>query len=96
MLSIHGGFSTARAQDPGRSDQATLGRIQVQIGPPRCKEDSQCRVLGLGASPCGGPEQFLAWSIEGTDADALQKLAARYAEERKKVHERAGMWELAD
>jgi hypothetical protein len=47
--------------------------------------------LGLGANPCGGPEQFLAWSTRATDGDALQKLAVRYAEERKKLHERAGM-----
>lgn len=90
-LLIQGAAPTARAQDPGRADEATLGRIQAQIGPARCQADSECRVLGLGASPCGGPEHFLAWSTLATDADALQKLAARYSEERKRVHERVGM-----
>ncbi len=65
--------------------------MQMLIGSARCTQNSDCRSTGIGASPCGGPEQYLAWSTVATDADALQKLTARYATQRRKLHEQTGM-----
>lgn len=83
--------STAWAQPRGRPDEETLVAMQALIGSARCTQNGQCRSTGIGANPCGGPEQYLAWSTIATDADALQKLAVRYAEQRRKVHEQTGM-----
>ena len=83
--------AAACAQPRGRPDEATLAGIQALIGSARCTQDSQCRSIGIGANPCGGPEQYLAWSILATDADALRTLVARYAEQRRKLHEQTGM-----
>jgi hypothetical protein len=83
--------TTACAQPPGRPDEQTLAAIHALIGSARCQDESQCRALGIGANPCGGPEQYVAWSSLATDADALQRLAARYADQRRRLHERTGM-----
>jgi len=83
--------ATACAQPAGRPDEQTLAAIHALIGSAGCQDQGQCRAIGIGANPCGGPEQYLAWSTFATDADALQRLAARYAEQRRKLHERTGM-----
>lgn len=83
--------ATACAQPAGRPDEQTLAAIDALIGSARCRDDGQCRIVGIGANPCGGPERYLAWSIVVTDADALRRLAARHAEQRQRLHEQTGM-----
>jgi hypothetical protein len=83
--------AAACAQPRVRPDEQTLASIHALVGSARCQHDSQCRSIGIGANPCGGPEQYLAWSTIATDADELQKLVARYAEQRRKLHEQTGM-----
>lgn len=61
------------------------------VGTASCRSDDQCRVLPLGSKPCGGPESYLAWSTEGTDARALESLAARYAQARRARNQRLGL-----
>ena len=61
------------------------------IGNAACSADSECRVIGVGALACGGPEGYRAWSITQTDARALQDTVARDAAARKEEIERAGM-----
>ncbi|MBL8324567.1 MAG: hypothetical protein JNJ89_06370 [Rubrivivax sp.] len=61
------------------------------IGPAACREDSQCRVLPLGAKPCGGPEGHVAWSTVGTDAARLRSLAERYRVARAARNQRLGL-----
>lgn len=61
------------------------------VGPAACRSDSQCRTLPLGSKPCGGPEGYLAWSSEGTDARALEAAAVRYRDGRRLRNERLGL-----
>ena len=83
--------AAAGAPAPLRPDEVSLAAIQALIGSARCTEDRECRSMGIGANPCGGPEQHLAWSTRVTDPDALQALAARHAGERRKLHEQTGL-----
>jgi hypothetical protein len=69
---------------------AALVRIEALIGEPRCSDDTHCRVAGLGHLPCGGPEQYRAWSAMATDGRALADLLARYADARRQLHEAVG------
>lgn len=86
-LSILLACAGAHAQRP---DESTLARIEQLVGTAPCEADDQCRVAGLGSRPCGGPERHVAWSLVHTDAQALAELTARYAEQRRALHEASG------
>lgn len=56
--------------------------LRALIANATCIRDNQCRSLAIGASACGGPERYLAWSTLHTDETALQTAAAAYAVDR--------------
>ena len=76
----------AGATAPKRSDE-----IAQMIGAAACADDSECRVIGIGARACGGPDSFAAWSVSKTDAVALQRLVERDADARRKELEARGI-----
>lgn len=88
MWALGGAPVTAWAADGG---DALLQAIERAIGVARCNDDAQCRVAPIGASPCGGPESFRAWSTRETDGRALERLIERYAVARRLEHERSGL-----
>lgn len=61
------------------------------IGDAACRDDSQCRVMPLGAKPCGGPEAYVAYSTARTDERQLEALASRYREARSARNQRLGL-----
>jgi hypothetical protein len=64
--------------------------IKSEIGEAKCSEDSQCKVLAIGANPCGGPESYQVYSEIDTDIDRLTSLAKRYKILRKTLHAKTG------
>jgi len=58
--------------------EASLGEISGRIGDAACTVDSQCRTIGIGSKPCGGPERYLAWSTVRTDDVALRSAVERH------------------
>jgi len=85
------GGPPAAAAPRGAAGEAQLQRVQALIGSARCTADAQCRVIGIGDRPCGGPESYLAWSTTQTDAQALEAAARAHADERRRWHEKAGL-----
>lgn len=90
-------FSAACAQAPGNepappgaAPSPSRTALANLVGEARCDSDAQCRTLPIGASPCGGPEAYLAWSTVRTDAAALSAEAERYAVARREAHQRSG------
>lgn len=69
---------------------ASLDGILALIGAARCEVDAQCRTLAIGHKACGGPEAYLAWSVSDTDAAALNRAAAAYAESRRTAQQASG------
>lgn len=69
----------------------TNARIVQAIGAARCNADSDCRTLGIGSRPCGGPERYLAWSVLDGDAKRLKSLAAMSEAEQRQQNEREGI-----
>jgi hypothetical protein len=55
-----------------------LGELRQLIGDAACVSDAQCRTVAIGASACGGPAAYLAWSTLRTDAAAVRQAAERY------------------
>jgi hypothetical protein len=56
-----------------------------------CTEDSQCKVLGVGSRPCGGPEQYLIYSTLHTDEKMLSYTNDRYQKLKKQQNEKLGL-----
>ncbi len=77
---------------PVRADDTTapaLAQIVSLIGSAACDTADQCRTVGIGDKPCGGPEAYLAWSSAVTKPDALTALAARHRAARRAQNERS-------
>ncbi|MFL6697318.1 MAG: hypothetical protein ACJ8GJ_09150 [Vitreoscilla sp.] len=82
----------AAAIDPAAAGaSAAQGRIEALIGDAGCDEQGQCRTVGIGAKPCGGPESWLAWSTRSTDARALQDAVQAQVQARKAENQRSGL-----
>ena len=70
----------AAASAPGAEIEQARAELVRAVGEPRCSADAQCRSLGVGARPCGGPQAFVAVSSLNTDAATLERLALRHRE----------------
>jgi hypothetical protein len=86
--SILGLAGAAAAVDSAAAAQA---RVSSLIGDAACDSQSQCRTVGIGARPCGGPESWLAWSTKGTDARALQDAVQAQAQAAREANQRSGL-----
>jgi hypothetical protein len=64
------------------SDEEALDALHQQIiamiGEPRCENIVHCRVLALGARPCGGPAEYLAYSSIAGKREVLEAKAYEY------------------
>lgn len=90
-------MAAASAPPPagGSAPKGLAGRllqdIKSEIGQAPCDSDSQCRTIGVGSKPCGGPEGYLAWSSKSSDRDRLVDLVARHRDARRLENEASGL-----
>jgi hypothetical protein len=56
-----------------------------------CQQDNQCKVIGVGARPCGGPDQYLLYSTLHTDEKMLSYTSERYQKLKKQQNEKLGL-----
>lgn len=77
------------ASDEELAVQAQQLRQQIGVLTEDAQADDvkQCRLLAIGAKPCGGPEEYVVYSTRNTDEDELKALADEYAEIREQWHE---------
>ena len=61
-----------------RELQNLRAEINAEIGEAEASSAVACRVLPLGAKPCGGPWSYLVYSAEASDPERLEALAADY------------------
>ena len=52
--------------------------ISVIVGEAACSEQTECRLIGLGAKPCGGPWKYLIYSSVETDTTGLKEKVKEY------------------
>ena len=85
----------AAAIDPAAASASAAAdaqsRVNSLIGDAACDTQSQCRTVGIGARPCGGPEGWLAWSTKSTDERALQDAVRAQAQAAKDANQRSGL-----
>jgi hypothetical protein len=76
----------ARAPTPAQALQA----IERAIGDAPCDSNADCRVIGVGAKACGGPERYLPWSTRYTQQPELERLVGQHRELRRTQDVRDG------
>ncbi len=91
------------AQDPLRAElDGPLAQLQVDTrqlfqrllkltDDKQCQTDNQCEVLPVGSKPCGGPEQYMAYSTTATDQKLLQFTQERYSKLKTEQQKRLGV-----
>ncbi len=64
--------------------------IQSLLG-TECDSDNQCKVIGVGSRPCGGPAHYLVYSDKATDEQELKKQVAVFNGLQKLDNAKKGM-----
>jgi hypothetical protein len=65
--------------------------IARQVGSATCSSAAVCRTLALGSKPCGGPRQYLVYSLSVTDSARLAADAARYNQAEAEKNRQRGL-----
>jgi hypothetical protein len=55
-------------------------KMKFLAGQCQCRDDNQCRVVGLGKKTCGGYQNFLVYSTIDGDENGLLSLVSQYEE----------------
>jgi hypothetical protein len=81
----------SEAASSPRTSAELFQAIKDEIGPPDCDTSAQCRSIGVGVRPCGGPEAFLIWSAKNGRPDRLAALLTTHREARQAENTRSGL-----
>jgi uncharacterized protein YceK len=68
---------TSEAEDKEKLHQMRTSILQL-IGEPTCTSVGQCRYIPFGSKPCGGPWEYLIYSIAHTDPVLLATRVTEY------------------
>lgn len=66
-------------------------RMQRLTEDKSCRETTECKILAVGSRPCGGPEQYLAYSAVNTDEKLLAITNDRYTKLKQQQQQRLGL-----
>ncbi len=91
LAACRGAPAAAPAAAPPAAGATGLAGIEALIGAASCRRQEDCRVIGIGARACGGPEAYRAWSIVDSDERQLTKFVQQDAAARRAELERQGM-----
>ena len=82
------------SQQPEEGDRARLmemrREIDAIIGDAAGASIADCRYAGLGSKPCGGPWEFIVYSVSSTDSTALARRLTAYDAFEAEMNERYG------
>lgn len=85
-----GGQSSSVPAESSTQDLDSLRvAIQQTIG-EAAEAPASCRLIAFGAKPCGGPWQYLPYSIEATDSVTLANLVDEYNSAEAKLNQQQG------
>ncbi len=78
LLMLAGLVSCKESQEDERSAlELEKERIVLYAKSGQCINDSQCRFVGLGSKPCGGPRMYLLYSAS-LDTTKLLTMISQY------------------
>ncbi|GAB2908126.1 hypothetical protein [Rheinheimera gaetbuli] len=83
----------ARKQQMAEVADLTSMRAEIMalIGEARADSVQQCRVVGFGSKPCGGPASYIAVSVKDKNETVLMSLIEKYNAAAKAENERLGL-----
>ena len=64
------------------------GDLEAAIGDAAAETEDQCRVVPIGAKPCGGPWAYRVYSEGAGDPARVRALVARYTELQAEMNAR--------
>lgn len=84
--------SLSCSSDDGQTEDldTQLNALMALSESVSCGDDSEWRIAGLGAKPCGGPSSYIAYSIRIDTTDFLRRLE-NYNEAVRAKNEREGL-----
>lgn len=68
-----------------------LAEIKTMIGAAAADHSAQCKVVGVGQKPCGGPAFYLPYSTKDVDEAKLLSQIEAYNQLAKAHNQRRGM-----
>lgn len=79
------------AIESGYDAEQLLNIVRQQLRTAHASSPEQCKVVPVGAKPCGGPERYMVYSTQTTNEDVLLQLVSVYNNKRAAENERDGM-----
>jgi hypothetical protein len=77
-----------------KHDKAVLEALREDIlnmiGEPACFVDGQCRYIAFGSKPCGGPWEYLIYSMAVSDSVQLVEKVTYYNEYEDMMNHKYG------
>lgn len=61
--------------------------LRSYVGVPYASGLSQCRMVEVGARPCGGPDYYLPYSVAEVDESVVASMAQRYSDLKRRFNE---------
>lgn len=71
------GYSSTLEEDEARLSDMYRALTDF-AGTPSCNDDRECRYIGIGKKPCGGPWSYLVYSTPAVDEYELRYRVSRY------------------
>ena len=87
--------SAVKARKQQMADEVNLSAMRAEImalvGDAKADSVEQCRVVGFGSKPCGGPASYIAVSTKGGNETEIMALIGKYNSAAKAENERIGL-----
>lgn len=82
---------SAAATSLAGESAALLAEIKAMVGTAAATEPAQCKKVGFGHKPCGGPASYLIYSTQGLDEPLLLQKVSRYNQLMQAEQQRLGL-----
>lgn len=70
---------------------AMRAEVMAMIGEAKADDVQQCRVVGFGSKPCGGPASYIAISTKDGNENSIMALISQYNAAVKSENDRLGL-----
>jgi hypothetical protein len=87
--------AAVKARKQQMAEQNNLAAMRAEIlaliGEAKADNVSQCRVVGFGSKPCGGPASYIVMSAKDGNESHIMALIAKYNAAAKAENDRLGL-----
>jgi hypothetical protein len=95
-LMMSGSLARAVESPPAAASAAPtaaslMAPITSLVGKAECDNQTQCKVAGIGAKPCGGPDGYIAYSNKSTDVAALRTAVEAQSKAQAMENQKRGL-----